>query len=523
VKTDQTPRLPTCWCLVTIGEIIFEAYNGRTFKSSEWKPSGIPIIRIENLKDRRAPFNYFQGFVSEQHRVNHGDLLFAWSGTPGTSFGAHLWQGGAAALNQHIFKIRFDRRYLNAEFLRHALNQNINAYVEQAQGGVGLAHITKSKFMASRIPLAPQREQIRVVQAIDSYSTRLDAAVATLYRVRAGLKRYRASVLKAAVEGQLVPTEAELARKEGRDYEPASVLLERILKERRRRWEEGELGKLTATGKPPEDDRWKMRYAEPGPPDTSGLPELPEGWCWTSIEQLASDLPRAIQSGPFGSSLLHSEFQKTGKLVVGIDNVQDGVFSKGAEHRISEEKYAALEKYRARPGDVLITVMATVGRCCIVPDDLEPAIITKHVYRITPNHRLVASGYLFICLWGGPAVRRQMFGQVRGQTRPGLNGTIIKRLSLPLPPLREQQRILEAVDMHMSEAAALHSAVRTNVLRCQRLRQSILKWAFEGKLVDHDPTDEPSSVLLERIKAERQKTGAEAVRKAGGSRNRETA
>ena len=129
-------------------------------------------------------------------------------------------------------------------------------------------------------------EQQRVVEAIDSYLTRLDDAVASLERVQAKLKAYRASVLKAAVEGRLVPTEASLARAEKRDYEPAEVLLARILKERRRRWEEAELAKLKAAGKTPKDDKWKAKYQEPVAPDTSTLPELPEGWCWATVDQL---------------------------------------------------------------------------------------------------------------------------------------------------------------------------------------------------------------------------------------------
>ena len=92
----------------------------------------------------------------------------------------------------------------------------------------------------------PEAEQARIVESLDSYLTRLDAATEGLKRVEANLKRYRASVLKAAVEGHLVPTEAELAKKEKRTYEPASVLLERILKERRHRWEQFELAKLKA-------------------------------------------------------------------------------------------------------------------------------------------------------------------------------------------------------------------------------------------------------------------------------------
>jgi len=128
------------------------------------------------------------------------------------------------------------------------------------------------------IPLAPLPEQHRIVAEIEKQFTRLDAGVAALERVRANLKRYRASVLKAACEGRLVPTEAESAHAEGREYEPADRLLARILEERRAKWEADQLAKMQAQGKVPKDDKWKEKYQEPAGPDTTDLLELPEGW-----------------------------------------------------------------------------------------------------------------------------------------------------------------------------------------------------------------------------------------------------
>lgn len=119
------------------------------------------------------------------------------------------------------------------------------------------------------IPVPPQQEQRRIVAEIEKQFTRLDAAVVALKRVRANLKRYRASVLKVACEGRLVPTEAELARAEGRDYEPADRLLARILEERRATWEADQLARMQAAGKAPEDDRWKAGYEEPATPNTT--------------------------------------------------------------------------------------------------------------------------------------------------------------------------------------------------------------------------------------------------------------
>ncbi len=164
--------------------------------------------------------------------------------------------------------------------------------------------------------------------------------------------------------------------------------------------------------------------------------------------------------------------------MIGIDNVRDGEFSLGSNHRISESKFQELAKYTARPRDVLITVMATIGRVCVVPQDIEPAIITKHVYRITVNLEVAIPDYVAIALRGSREVRAQLMGSVQGQTRPGLNGGLIKEIRVPVPPLDYQQSIVAEVDRRFSIVREVEAEVDANLKRAQALRQAVLARAF---------------------------------------------
>ena len=287
--------LPLGWALSTIGET-GEYINGFAFKPSHWGSAGRPIIRIQNLTDPLKPFNRTTLDVPTTIVVRPGELLVSWSAT----LDAFLWRGEEAALNQHIFRVVPDERLLQRDYLFYLLKAAIQEMqkTEHLHGST-MKHINRGPFMAFPARIAPLSEQRRIVAEIEKQSTRLEAAVAALKRTQANLKRYRASVLKAACEGRLVSTEAELARAENRLYEPADQLLACILEERRAKWEADQLAKMQAAarpgragGKPPKDDKWKARYKEPAAPDTSSLPQLPEGWAWASLDQVAALLYR---------------------------------------------------------------------------------------------------------------------------------------------------------------------------------------------------------------------------------------
>jgi len=153
------------WETVTVGNAL-RLINGRAFKPTEWQTTGLPIVRIQNLNNPEAPFNYY-GDLPEKFLIKDGDLLFAWSGTPGTSFGAHIWRGGEAWLNQHIFKVLFDETEFDKRFLQLAINQNLDEYIRAAHGAAGLAHITKGRFEESELPKPDIDEQVEIAPAFD--------------------------------------------------------------------------------------------------------------------------------------------------------------------------------------------------------------------------------------------------------------------------------------------------------------------------------------------------------------------
>ena len=183
-------------------------------------------------------------------------------------------------LSDGILRFRAYRGFAKVDFVLPPLGNGIGRYEIEATSNwlINFIETLDGPHSRIRVPLAPLPEQHRIVAEIETQFTRLDATVTALQRVQANLKRYRASVLQAACTGRLVPTEAELARAEGRSYEPADQLLQRILQERRTKWEAEQLANMKAEGKVPKDDRWKSKYSEPVKPDTSELPELPEGW-----------------------------------------------------------------------------------------------------------------------------------------------------------------------------------------------------------------------------------------------------
>ena len=150
---------------IKLGDIC-DFVNGRAFKPSEWDNKGLPIVRIQNLNDENAEFNFCSKVIEEKYIIENNQLLFSWSGTPGTSFGAFFWNRGKAVLNQHIFKV-IPKININMEFLRYLLNGNLNIIISKSHGGVGLQHITKGELEKITVDIPKIEEQEHIVNSLN--------------------------------------------------------------------------------------------------------------------------------------------------------------------------------------------------------------------------------------------------------------------------------------------------------------------------------------------------------------------
>jgi len=382
-----------------------------------------------------------------------------------------------------------------------------------------------SKILADTVPLLlpPIREQTRVVEKLEELFSDLDAGVAELKAAQKKLAQYRQSLLKAAVEGALttkwrakhpLSPGGRGVRGEGNKVreETGAQLLERILIERRRRWEEKQLAKFKEQGKTPPKD-WRDKYPEPVKPKTADLPELPEGWVWASVDQCAID-EYAITDGPFGSNLKSSHYTESGPRVIRLQNIGDGVFVDARAH-ISDEHYHLLKKHAIVENDVVVSMLGEIlPRACIVPSNIAPAIVKADCARVRLNHGLLLPELLNACLNSQPT-RERVGGLIKGIGRPRINLSHLRAICVPIPSLEEQHEIVQIISVGLEAITQQIDTIGLGLRQSSAQRQNILKAAFSGQLVPQDPNDEPASILLERIRAERAARANESKQRSG--------
>lgn len=374
--------------------------------------------------------------------------------------------------------------------------------VDSLQRGNSPPSVQDSDVKAQPFPVAPTREQVRIASKIDELFSRIDEGEQALKRAEKLVERYRQSVLKAAVTGELTREWRAARKRAGERVESGATLLARILKARRAAWEAAELKKLKAKGKSPTDDRWKQKYQEAAPPDTTDLPELPEGWVWASLPMLCND------DTCNGISVKGSD-APPGTPSLRLDAMTSDGFDYAARRYINIDDSKG-EKLAIAKGDFFVSrangSLALVGRAVAAQRPPERVVFPDTMIRYRPLAEVASPLWLAI-IWSSPLIRRQL--QSLAKTTAGIykvSQEDIAAIAIPVCSLSEQHQLVKAASNAIDQGAGASTSCSAERYRSAALRQSILEAAFSGQLVPQDPDDEPAAKLLERIAAERAAT-----------------
>ncbi|HTB83466.1 MAG TPA: restriction endonuclease subunit S [Candidatus Sulfotelmatobacter sp.] len=361
--------------------------------------------------------------------------------------------------------------------------------ITKLASGTTFVEISARACASIPLPIAPSGEQMRIVKKLEALLSRVTAGEAAARRAMNRLEHYRATVLNAAVTGELTRD----WRKKHQPTETGAQLLKRLLQERRVRWEEAELKHLATIGKPPKNRKWKARYHEPIPPDTANLPKLPSGWTWASLDQL-SFVVRGASPRPAGDPRYFGG--KIPWITVGsltkdsqpyLTKVNETVTEIGKEmSRFIEKGTLLLTNSGATLG---VPKISQIGGC--INDGVAALLAVEFPLKL----------YLYYFLSGQTKILQNIN---QGAAQPNLNTRIIRAIIVPVPPFEEQQNIIREIERRLAGAARLANTLGRQLEQAQATRQSLLREAFLGKLVPQDPKDEPASVLLEHVRTDRE-------------------
>jgi type I restriction enzyme S subunit len=486
--------LPGGWVWTRLGDIT-EIITGNTPSKKDLLNYGdfIPFVKPPELKDctiSEASDNLSENGAKFARILPQDSVLVSCIGNLG-KIGINKIP---VAFNQQINSVIFPKDEIIPKYgFYYFQTLEIKMWLKGISSATTIPIVNKSKFKTTPFYFPPLPEQRAIVSKIEQLFSDLDNGIENFKKAQEQLKIYRQVVLKNACEGKLVPTEAELARAEGRGYEAADMLLARILKERREKW------------------NGKGKYKEPAVPDTSGLPELPEGWIWTKMNVVCNK----IQDGTHFSPKKQFDKPANGRyLYITAKNIKENGLKLTNITYVDESFHQTIYK-RCNPekGDVLlIKDGVTTGTATINTLNEEFSLLSS-VALLKANKDALYSYYLKNFL-NSPTGFKIITGKMTGTAIKRIILAKIKNSNIPLPPLIEQRRIVAEVERRLSLSDKMEATIAESLQKAESLRQSILKKAFEGKLLNEKELEEarnaldwePAEKLLERIKAEKTNT-----------------
>jgi len=466
-KEKNLPKLPNGWIWINLGEV-HEIISGIGFpKKYQGLVEGeIPFYKVMDIsktvlnggKYISESDNYVSKEVAELLNVNFikaNSIIFAKIGEA-IKLNRRVIVKKDCLIDNNIMSIR---SFTNNLFHLYSFYYLNTVKLTNYARATTVPSIRKSDVELIPFPLSPLPEQQRIVNKIEELFTLLDAGLEALQKIKSQLKVYRQAVLKHAFEGKLTEE-----WRENNGYENVcSSKLRNLNKEENKKAQ-----------------------------DFSTFSELPHSWGWSTINNISEVVSgQHILKGDYNYEIDGIPYL-TGPIDFGVKNPKVSKWTKNP-------------KAKAKNNDILITVKgAGVGKCNIL--DIEEAAISRQLMAIRADSNSTISEYIFYYL-----ISKFYFLQKigAGSTVPGIDRESIKSFSLPLPPLLEQEKVVEEIERCFSIADRIEEIVDQNLQKAEKLRQGILKKAFEGKLVPQDPNDEPAYKLLERIKAEKEKNEAE--------------
>ncbi|MBI4787544.1 MAG: restriction endonuclease subunit S [Chloroflexi bacterium] len=485
-------ELPRGWALATIPDLVDRDgifVDGDWVESKDQDLNGdVRLIQLADVGDGvyRDRSNRFLTRVKARDLgctfLKPGDVLVA--RMPDPLGRACIFPGDSkpSVTVVDVCIVRAGSNGANHRWLVCAINApDFRGAIAALQSGSTRKRISRSNLAKLQLPVPPLAEQHRIFAKIEELFSDLDAGVAALQKVKAQLKRYRQAVLKAAVEGKL--TADWRAANTGR-IEPASVLLERIRDERAK----------NANGK-----------AKPLPPvDVADFPTLPEESCWTRV----GNVSRVLGGKRLPKGHGYSE-TPTKHPYIRVTDCENMTVQTDRIEYLRPETQAYISRYTISKDDLYISIAGTIGKVGLIAEKLDGANLTENAAKITG---ILGYDKRYLCfVLNSNFCQEQIVRLTISSNQPKLALFRIEQIVIPLPPLDEQQQIVAEVERRLSVADAIEKTVDQSLMQAERLRQSILKRAFAGRLVPQDPNDEPAEKLLERTRAAREKGHAQGV------------
>lgn len=490
MQVVQDARMPEGWVATTLNDVLVNVIGGGTPSRNipAYFDGSIPWFTVKDMKSLK-PRDAKEHITEDAIENSATNLIPANTLVIATriALGRAMRPTVDCAINQDL-KALILGSGIEPNFLLYWVCAHERA-IQDLGSGTTVSGIRLETLRSLSVLLPPAAEQTRIVKKLEELLSDLDAGVAELKAAQKKLAQYRQSLLKAAVEGQLTAD----WRAQHPPTETGAELLARILQERRTRWEAKQLEKFASQGKTPPKN-WQGKYPEPIPPDTQNLPTLPEGWVWASVDQLATLLSGHTpkDAGTKTTPLGDIHWFKVG------DMNQDGneEFLKSAQARFDGHIVSQLGLKIAPAGTI---VFPKRGGAISTNKKRRLGIAASYdlnMMGMIPDEVIADWFWWWFCMID--------LGQLcDGSNVPQINNPDIAPLAVPIPPTAEQRQIMKRLVAQFAAVKDLAHEIEVLLRQSTAQRQNILRAAFAGELVPQDPNDEPASVLLARIRAQR--------------------